>query len=117
MMLTSPKYHCKLPGEGVEYAWGFMKRNFRNYSLKEKNTKEKSNKAVRESVELVSVQNVSKFSGRCRHYMMTYQNMEYNNKENVTFDMIEKYTGKLKTHCNVGDIEKAWREAIGVKNN
>ena len=65
MMLTSPKYHCELAGEGVEYAWGFMKRNFRNYSLKEKNTKEKFNKVVRDSVELVSVQNVRRFSGRC----------------------------------------------------
>ena len=89
MMLTSPKYHCELAGEGVEYAWGFMKRNFRNYSLNDKNTKEKFNKAVRDSVELVSVQNVSKFSGRCRRYMMTYLNIANNNQQNVTFNMIE----------------------------
>ena len=113
-MLTSPKYHCELAGEGVEYTWGFMKRNFRNLSLNEKNTKEKFNKAVTSSVELVSIQNVRKFSGRCRRYMMTYQELEKDNGQSVTFDMIEKYTRKLKTHRNVGDIEKAWREAIGA---
>ena len=122
MMLISPKYHCELAGEGVEYAWGFMKRNFRNFCLKEKNTKEKFNKAVRSSVELVGIQNVRSFSGCCRRYMMTYLNIANNNQQNVTFDMIEEYTRKLKTHRNVGDIEKAFiakalREAIGVMND
>ena len=46
--------------------------------------------------------------------MMTYQELEKDNGHSVTFDMIEKYTRKLKNHRNVGDIEKAWREAIGV---
>ena len=54
--------------------------------------------------------------------MMTYLNIANDNQQNVTFDMIEKYTRKLKTHNNVGDIEKAfiakaWREAIGVMND
>ena len=61
-MITSPKYHCKLAGEGVEYAWGFTKRNFRNLSLNEKNIKEKFNKAARSLVELVSIQNARTFS-------------------------------------------------------
>ena len=116
-MLTSPKYHCELAGEGVEFSWGFMKRHFRNLSLNEKNTKEKFNKAVRSSVELVSVQNVRMFAGRCRRYMVTYLNFEKEDRQNVTYDMIEKYTRQIKTHRNVADIEKAfiakaWREAI-----
>ena len=118
-MLTSPKYHCELAGEGVEYAWGFMKRHFRNLCLKEKKTKEKFNKAVRDSVELVSVKNLIMFAGRCRRYMVTYLNFEKEGRQKVTFDMIEKYTRQIKTHRNVADIEKAfiakaWREAIGM---
>ena len=27
-MLTSPKYHCKVAGEGIEFVWGMMKRRF-----------------------------------------------------------------------------------------
>ena len=54
--------------------------------------------------------------------MMTYLNIANNNQQNVTFNMIEKYTRKLKTHRNVGDIKKAfiakaWREAIDVMND
>ena len=60
------------------------------------------------------MENVRKFSGRCQHYMMTYQELEKDNGHSVTLDMIEKYMRKLKTHRNVGDIEKAWRKAIGA---
>ena len=99
-----------------------MKRNVGSLSLNEKNMKEKFNKAVRSSVELVSVQNVRMFAGCCRQYMMTYQNTANNNQQNMTFDMIKKYTRKIKTHCNVRDMEKAfiakaWCKAIGVLND
>ena len=38
-MLSSPKYYCELAGEGVEFSWGFMRRNFWNFSLNEKKHK------------------------------------------------------------------------------
>ena len=50
-MLTSPKYHCKVAGEGIEFVWGIMKRRFRSIPYKEKDTKQKFNKCVRECVE------------------------------------------------------------------
>ena len=34
--LVSPKYHCELTGEGVEYCWGLSKRFFRNQGLEKK---------------------------------------------------------------------------------
>ncbi len=111
-MLTSPKFHCELAGEGVKYVWGFMKRNFHNLSWTEK--KEKFNKAVRSSVELVSVENVRMFADQCRRYTMTYQNFDKEDQQNMTFDMIEKYIQKLKTHCNISDFEKAWRDTISM---
>ena len=53
---------------------------------------------------------------------MTYQNFNKENEQNITFNIIEKYTRKLKTRCNVGDIAKAfiakaWHEAIGALND
>jgi len=50
-MLTSPKYHCEVAGEGIEFVWGMMKRRFRSIPYKEKDTKQKFNKCVRECVE------------------------------------------------------------------
>ena len=34
-IIFSPKYHCELSGEGIEYTWGFMKRKFRGLPLKD----------------------------------------------------------------------------------
>ena len=28
-MMSTPKYHCELAGEGIEYAWGFIKSRYR----------------------------------------------------------------------------------------
>ena len=106
-MHASLKYHCELACEGVEFSWPFMKRN---YQTNEK--KEKFNKAVRSSVELVSVQNLRIFVGWCRHCMVTYLNFEKGDQQNMTLDMIKKYTCQIKTRRNVADIEKA-----GVKQS
>ena len=35
-ILTSPKYHCEIAGEGIELNWGFMKKVYRNIPLDEK---------------------------------------------------------------------------------
>ena len=68
-LLTSPKYHCKLAGEGVKYAWG---RFYRNKTVKEKRTKEKFHKIVRVSMEFVKKHHVMNFAAKCWHYMMSY---------------------------------------------
>ena len=38
--------------------------------------------------------------------MMAYQKYANSNDKTLTFDGIEKYTKKIKTHRNVSDIEK-----------
>ncbi len=35
-LLTSPKYHCELSGEGIDFAWGLSKRFYCNKCLEEK---------------------------------------------------------------------------------
>jgi hypothetical protein len=36
----TPKYHCEIAGEGVEYAWGYGKRIYRRVPMKEKKKKQ-----------------------------------------------------------------------------
>ena len=75
-LLVSPKYHCELAGEGVEYVWAVMKKYYQSKPLEEKNTKQKFEKVVREAVECVRDTSVEKFSARCRRYMMAYLNLK-----------------------------------------
>ena len=35
-ILTSPKYHCEIAGEGIELNWGFMKKGYRNIPFEDK---------------------------------------------------------------------------------
>ena len=35
-ILTSPKYHCEIAGEGIELNWGYMKKGYCNIPLEEK---------------------------------------------------------------------------------
>jgi hypothetical protein len=37
--IHSPKYHCELAGEGIEYSWGNAKMKYRSFIAREKRTK------------------------------------------------------------------------------
>ena len=98
-LLVSPKYHCELAGEGVEYAWGMMKRYFRSLSLDKKNTKGKFEKVVRETVEgCVSKKNMELFSARCQRYMMAYSclnNKDDKHSKSKSNRRLRRYRGQL----------------------
>ena len=62
---------------------------------------------MRECVDnYIKKENVIRFGGLCRCYMMAYQKHANSNGKTLTFHSIEKYTKKMKTHCNDSDIEK-----------
>ena len=112
----SPKYHCEIAGEGIEYAWGLAKKKFRHTKLEDKNTKEKFNKAVKASINHVKQDHVFKFAAKCRRIMVTYLAASGANRE-LTYESIEKFQKKLKTHRNVSDQEKGyisqiWKESV-----
>ena len=106
-LIVSPKYHCELAGEGIEYAWGAMKRYFCSLPLEEKRTKKKFEMAVRDAVEHVKKKHIEKFSARCRRYMLTYMGVDSGN-ESLTYESIERFVKTMKTHRNIGDQEKSF---------
>ncbi len=114
-LITSPKYHCELAGEEIEYCWGLAKRYYRSLSLEKKRTKKTFEGCVRASVRYVLKHHVTLFSAKCRRYMMAYN--AYNNSEDpLTYKAIECFVKMTKTHQNIADqdkafVEKAWREA------
>ena len=61
-LLTSPNYHCEIVGEGVEYCWGLTKRYFRKILLSNKNTKEKFNDMVTETMHSIKKEHVRRFA-------------------------------------------------------
>ena len=128
-ILVSPKYHCELAGEGIEYAWGFAKKVYRNLPFERKKGKANFHAAVRQSLHSVSIDTMRKFSAKARRYMLVYKLFdsaaspeEYASK-GMSYREIERFVDKLmKVHRSAADqdtgfITKTWREAQGRVDN
>ena len=70
----SPKCHCELAGEGIEYAWGCAKNYYRRLLLEKKKGRDNFIASVRESISRNNVTRlrVQKFVKRARRYMAGY---------------------------------------------
>ena len=108
-ILTSPKYHCEIAGDGIEFVWGLIKKWYRNVVLSKKQTKDTFTECVKDCVAKISIEHVRKFAGKVRRYMLSYNNL---NSNKLTYKSIEKFVKKTKTHCNMSDIEKGYVEKI-----
>jgi hypothetical protein len=129
-ILYTPKYHCEIAGEGIEYAWGLSKKYYRNLPLNKKKGLANFRKSVRDSVSYVTVDHVRQFSGLARRYMLAYNffdNRDNDNQDNdnitsaqPSYDEIERFVKKTsKTHRNVLDndtsnINRVFKEALNL---
>ena len=114
-ILITPKYHCEIAGEGIEYDWAITKKFYQNIPLPDKVTKEKFHQCFRDSINAVSIKNSQLFSAKARKYMLTYLNLE---PKKVTYDNIERFVKNLSSHHNVykqdtSYIDKLWRNTVG----
>ena len=117
-LLTSPKYHCEIAGEGIELNWGYMKKAYRNIPLEEKKKKDTFVKAVHDSKNMVNIDLVRKFAAKTRRYMLSYLNIQ---PEDLTYESIEKFVKTIATHRNMADsnkgyIEETWRKSMNYNN-
>jgi hypothetical protein len=127
--LTSPKYHCELAGDGVEYDWGFSKRTYRRIPFEQKKGKANFHASVRESLHSVPIETRRKFSAKARRYMVVYSLFDSDvppeefGSLGISYSEIEKLVNKeSKVHRsaldqNTGFIAKAWRESQGNHNS
>jgi hypothetical protein len=60
----TPKCHCELAGEGIEYSWGCAKNFYRQRPISEKRKKENFQNIVRTciSADVLTIERVRKFS-------------------------------------------------------
>ncbi len=70
----SPKCHCELAGEGIEYAWGCTKDYYRWLLLEKKKGRDNFTASVRESISRNNVTRlrVKNFTKSARHYVAGY---------------------------------------------
>ena len=71
----TPKCHCELAGEGIEYSWGCTKNFYCRVSLKRKKGKEDFRSVVRESLskdKVFTTKRIRNFSRRARQYIFYF---------------------------------------------
>ena len=115
----SPKCHCEVAGEGIEYSWGFAKNRYRRLPLKEKRKKEEFRRLVRDclSRNYITTNIVRRFSKRARDYMCAYQtlkdksrddNSENTNNHKPALVKIEKMCRDFKTRRSALDFDSTF---------
>jgi hypothetical protein len=122
-ILYTPKYHCEIAGEGIEYAWGLSKKYYRNLEYSRKRGIVNFRRSIRESIDFVSVVHARKFAGKVRRYMLAYIHYDQradDNSPKPTYQQIEHFVKtESKTHRNVADSEvgyiaKIWKDSTDL---
>ncbi len=96
-LLITPKYHCELAGEGIEYGWGFFKKDFRQTLHAEKKGKGHFESCVKKSLKKVTVEHMRWFSARAHRYMLTYLLLDLSESpegHGLSYHVIEQYVNK-----------------------
>ena len=73
LILFTPKFHCKLAGEGIEYSWGALKKIYRRIPLKQKRSASNFDACVRNCISRVTPLMANRFSAKVCSYMMGYK--------------------------------------------
>ena len=113
----TPKYHCEIAGEGIEYLWGYGKQIYRRVPMVQKKKKqfEKLVKSIF-SRQTISSSAARKFSRRARQYVCAYhvlhnqENKEDEDKLSISLVELEKVMLKFKTHRCALDYDFAFIE-------
>jgi hypothetical protein len=125
-MDRTPKCHCELAGEGIEYAWGCAKNYFRRQPLKDKRGKDNFRRTVRKcfSRNVITAERVRMFSQRARAYILAYykirQEQLTDSSSTSDFDdiaasspvKVEKLLKKFKTHRCAMDFDSTFCKAV-----
>jgi len=124
-MDRTPKCHCELAGEGIEYAWGCAKNHYRRQPLKDKRGKDNFRRTVRKcfSRQVVTTERVRMFSQRARAYILAYHKIRQEqltdssstvDSDNTTASPVnvEKLLKKFKTHRCAMDFDSSFCKAV-----
>jgi hypothetical protein len=124
-MDRTPKCHCELAGEGIEYAWGCAKNHYRRQPLKDKRGKENFRQTVRKcfSRDIVTTECIRMFSQHARAYILAYHKIRQeqltdssstSDSDNTTASPVnvEKLLKKFKTHRCAMDFDSNFCKAV-----
>jgi hypothetical protein len=118
----SPKFHCELAGEGIEYDWSFCKGKYRCRPLTDKKSRANFKKLVQEvtSWSFVTKEQSKRSSARARSYISGYFNIHFENssllKQNthkLTEESMQEPTVAPTSTAPASFSQRPWKPAPG----
>jgi hypothetical protein len=112
----SPKCHCEIAGEGIEYLWGNAKNKYRKLPIQDKRGKATFRSTVQQclSREQLTTVFVRKASKQAREYMVAYQAIKDGfslEDKNTTTDVlpavVDQEEERMATPIKLEGIRKA----------
>ena len=110
-VLFTPKFHCELVGEGIEYSWGASTRMYRCQHIHLEISTANFEKLTTQLLSYITKDMRRKFSAKARIYMLTYQHkgmmavenkIDESNNENKSiiwsYDYNEKIHKQYSSH-------------------
>jgi hypothetical protein len=132
LIVHTPKFHCKMAGEGIEYSWACSKSDFRRQPIQERKGIQNFHAMVQRSTssDVITREKVVKFSCHSRSYICTYFHLDQikeqqqqpvhaaaevpsSNDQPHLFKDIERLQKKFRTHRRcVMDFDKEFVKGI-----
>ena len=124
-IIYTPKFYCEIPGEGIEYSCGAVKKTYRRYPLYLKKRTVNFNFIVRSCITSTNSTMVCRFSCKARRYILGYYHrrlqLNDDSADNLHWNLVrnEKFHKLYKSHSDTycfdsKFIETVMRESIGV---
>jgi len=120
-VLFTPKFHCELAGEGIEYSWGASKRYYRRQPITMKRSTINFELLVRDSISKISTMMCRRFSRKARGYMLGYRHQQLQREEEgedtfsdakETYEYNEKIHKMYRGHRDANCIDGAFIERV-----
>jgi len=122
----TPKCHCEIAGEGIEYAWACAKNKYQTILLENKKGKENFIRSVRlcTSTDVLMRERVQKFARRARQYIMGYHVLHLSSQQGNTSTntdhensaiipvKLEQMVKKFKTHRCALDFDYSFCKEV-----
>jgi hypothetical protein len=109
LIVHTPKFHCELAGDGIEYSWAYGKGDFRRQPIQERKGIQNFHAMVQRctSSDVITKERVVRFSRRARAYTCTYYALDQMKEEEqqVVLDASAVLASKEQQHL-FQDIER-----------
>jgi len=119
----SPKFHCEIAGEGIEYDWAMGKGEYRRRPLSAKKGMDNFRGLVRECFgpTVLTAERAKKAAQRARAYICTYfaldgiardSDSDLEHYQKIPYEKIQQTQKSMRAHRFVLDFDKGHTNAI-----